>query len=154
LRDLKNRKRKKQKTLTLPTNPPINLINNPPSHPHPNMVVNNLRNPIPTHRPNRPRQPHNVTRTRSGRGNPSHHFARPPLLGNIPVRSLPRAVFAEDEAFARARARRGFEEAGVCWRRAWWALGEGRRRRVAWESAAATVVGAGKGARWSSGGEW
>jgi hypothetical protein len=147
---------KKEKRHTFTTNPPINLINNPSSNPHSHMIINNLRDPIPTHRPNRPRQPHNITRRRSGRRDTSHHFTRPPLLRDIPVRSLPGAIFAQNKSFARARTWRGFEETGVCLWWAWWSLGEGRWRdvrEVDSGTAATAGVGAGEGARWS-GGEW
>lgn len=47
---LTNQKRK----LTFTTNPPINLINHSTRNSNPDMIINNLRDPIPTHRPNRP----------------------------------------------------------------------------------------------------
>jgi hypothetical protein len=65
------------------------------------MIIHNLRDPIPTHRPNRPRQSHNIARRRVA------------TLRNIPVGVLPRAVLAQDQTLAGLRPRRRFEEARV-----------------------------------------
>lgn len=119
------------------------------------MIIDHLRNPIPAHRPNRPRQPNNIARDRLRRRDSPCDLARPPLLRDVAVRSLPCAVFAEDQPFAGTGPGRRFEETGVGWWEGAWAgraLGERRWGDVGGEAtaAAAVVVGAGEGA-W---GEW
>lgn len=114
------RKRTKSSTLTLTTNPPINPINHPTRNAHPNMIIHNLRNPIPTHRPNRPRQPHNIARRRIA------------TLRNIPVRVLPRSILTQDQPLAGLRPRRRFEEPRVRGFAGWWEAAV-RAGEVVWD---------------------
>lgn len=106
-----NHRNSQQQKLTLTTNPPINPINQSPGNPDPNMIIHNLRNPIPTHRPDRPSKPHNIARRRIA------------TLRNIPVRVLPRPILAENQTLAGLRPRRCFEKARV--------RGFARRRQAA-----------------------
>jgi hypothetical protein len=84
------------------------------------MVIHNLRNPIPTHRPNSPRKPYNIARRRIA------------SLRNIAVRVLPRAILAKDQTLTRPRPRRRFQETRVSWL---------LRMMLAWRPAAAVVAG-------------
>jgi hypothetical protein len=116
----KQHRNRKSTKPTFATNSPINLIKHSPTNTHPNMVIHNLRNPIPTHRPNSPRKPYNIARRRIA------------SLRDIAVRVLPRAVLTKNQTLARPWPRRRFQETRVSWL---------LRMMLAWRTAAAAVAG-------------